>query len=249
MPYRAYSESGFYHVVQKGAGGQLLFSSDRDRQKYLLIMQDELEKFDCTLIAWCLMSNHTHLLVRAERDELSRFMGLIGMRYSRHFNHVEGHIGPVFQGRFFSEPVKSDEHLLSAVRYIHNNPQKAMICPADKYPWSSYREYTLGAQMINPQLMLGMLGGIAAFKRFSFQSDDFDSKIFDGTRVPALSDEDALTIAKEAIRPYAPTQLKSLPRSERDAYLRALQAGGIGISQASRITGLGKSTVHRAYHA
>ena len=75
------------------------------------------------------------------------------------------------------------------------------------------------------------------------------SKIFDGTRAPALSDEDALAIAKEATRPYTPTQLKSLPRDERDAYLRALQAGGIGISQASRITGLGKSTVHRAYHA
>lgn len=244
--YRIPSETGYYHVVQKGAGDQLLFESHLDYQKYLDYLERSLDEHTCTLFAWCLMSNHTHLLVQADCRALSGFMHQLGQCYAQYFNYATGHSGPVFKGRFFSEPVLQESHLLSAIRYIHNNPVKAGICSAIDYPWSSFREYTNGALLVQTDLALDLLGGVEGFKRFSGLEDDYSSQIDEDRAVSRMSDQEALQLAIQLLAPIAPRDLKKLSRSERNHMLRLLKQAGIGVSQVSRLTGIGKSTVSRA---
>ena len=143
---RARSESGFYHVVAKGNGGQDLFEDASDYRAFLELVAAAAEKCDVLVHAYCLMSNHVHLLLEDQGGRLSEFMKSLVTGYAMRFNAKASHIGHVFQQRFKSQPVEDEAHLLQAVRYIHNNPAKAGMCPADEYPWSSYHEYASGIQ-------------------------------------------------------------------------------------------------------
>ena len=110
-------------------------------QVFLAALSVMLEDPGLSLIAWCLMSTHAHLLLSDETGALSSAMHGLATRYAGRFNSRTGHIGSVFAGRFKSVPVETDSQLVAAVRYIHNNPEKAGICPATEFAWSSYREY------------------------------------------------------------------------------------------------------------
>ena len=244
--YRTQSETGCYHVVQKGAGDQLLFESSHDYRKYLDYLERSLDEHPCTLFAWCLMSNHTHLLIKADFHALGAFMHQLGQCYAQYFNFEMGHSGPVFKGRFFSEPVLEESHLLSAIRYIHNNPAKAGICSMVDYPWSSYREYIDGALLVRTDLALDLLGGVEGFRRFSNLEDDYVSRLNEDKRELRMSDQLALQVAAQLLEPTAPKDVKTLSKSERDRLLRLLKQSGFGVSQISRLTGIGKSTVSRA---
>lgn len=103
---------------------------------YLRNYSDEIE-----LLAYCLMPNHIHLLVKQKpRDAISRFMQSLHTRYKRQHALKHGSVGPLFQGRYKAKVVVSDEYLFQVVDYIHKNPKN--ICKDyRKYPWSSARYY------------------------------------------------------------------------------------------------------------
>ena len=244
---RIMSESSTYHIVQKGAGGQILFESDFDRLRYLKILDNCLDNSKCTLYAWCLMSNHVHLLIRSELEQLSYVMHGIGTSYAMYFNTRHGHDGPVFQDRFYSEPVETDEHFLAAIRYIHNNPMVVGIGKPWSYNWSSYWEYINKPQRTETSFALDILGGVKEFEHFSEQPDTFQSTIDHEIRT-RLDDESAYRIAKEIFLPLKPREIKLVAIDERRKLLEKLRDAGIGVSQASRITGLGKATISRIYN-
>ena len=130
---RAVSESGYYHVVLRGNGKQLIFEDESDRQAFLEKVASLFAERNIAVIAWCLMGNHVHLLVRDEGMRLSEAMHALTTWYAQRFNRKSGHAGHVFQGRFASFPIDDDSYLLEAVRYIHDNPAKVGICPANEY--------------------------------------------------------------------------------------------------------------------
>lgn len=138
---RAKSSSGYYHVMARGSGGQLLFECGEDYAVFLESLGSCADEHSVSLIAYCLMPNHVHLLVRDGDDELGEMMRSLLSGYAQSYNKRTGHVGHVFQQRFKSCPVESDEYLLQLVRYIHENPAKAGICKAEEYWWSSYHEY------------------------------------------------------------------------------------------------------------
>ena len=132
---RARSESGFYHVVAKGNGGQNLFEDASDYRAFLELVAATAEKCGVFVHAYCLMSNHVHLLLEDQGGRLSEFMkSLSATGYATRFNAKASHIGHVFQQRFKSQPVEDEAHLLQAVRYIHNNPAKAGMLPGRRVP-------------------------------------------------------------------------------------------------------------------
>ena len=144
MPRRSREqcEVHLYHVVQRGIGRQIIFEDDEDRVFFLSL----LEKYfgageEGCVLAWCLMSNHTHLLINDHLPELSKKMKALGVSYARCFNGRYGRSGHLFQDRFASEAEKDDAQLMQTIRYIHANPEKAGIAPMGKYKWSSYGEY------------------------------------------------------------------------------------------------------------
>ena len=127
---RAHAESGFYHVILKGSGSQIIFEDDSDRRSFLSYLDTYRRAFDVRIIAWCLMSNHVHLIISDEADALSDFMHSLTSAYACKFNRRHQRTGPLFNGRFHSVAITSEGQLLNAVRYVHDNPVKGGICPA-----------------------------------------------------------------------------------------------------------------------
>ena len=118
----------------------VIFQDDTDYQVFLLLLKKMMEKHECSLHAYCLMSNHFHVLIETGPHEIGKtFKGIMSC-YASYYNQRYGYHGHVFEGRFKSCIVKNDSYFLQTSRYIHMNPVKAKITahPED-YPWSSYR--------------------------------------------------------------------------------------------------------------
>ena len=241
---RVKSESGFYHVIAKGSGGQLLFEGPADYLAFLDLLRRACEKSGVSVLAYCLMSNHVHLLLEDPDDHLSSMMQSLMTGYAQRFNAVGGHIGHVFQQRFKSQPIEDDTYLLQAARYIHNNPAKAGICPGDEYRWSSYREYVGGmADVADTALLLDMCGGLEGFLAFSVA--DGEDRYGFGQRL-RISEAEARDIAARVLGEIAPADLKTVERQRRNALLFDLRKAGLSVRQIERLTGIGRGTVAKA---
>jgi len=136
-----------HHVTQRGVRSLDIFESDEDREIYLRCMAESAGKHGVRFWAWCLMSNHVHLVAVPKRaGSLAKAIGEAHWRYTRHVNFRAGVRGRRFQGRFESCPVQRNAHLIAVMRYVELNPVKAgMVCTAEAWPWSSAR-YNLGTR-------------------------------------------------------------------------------------------------------
>src|SRR5581483_2387803 len=117
-----------YHVLNRGNGRRVLFSKQADFEAFTKLLAQALERFDVDLLAYSLMSNHWHLLLRPRSDgALSRCMAWIAVTHARrhHKHYPNPGSGHLYQGRFKSFPVQSDGHFLIVARYIHANPLPA----------------------------------------------------------------------------------------------------------------------------
>lgn len=132
-----------YHIMNRGAGGKLIYSSDADKHLFLSILQRVRTKYSIDIFAYCLMNNHYHLLVRTPLANISPAMCLLNGYYAKRFNFKNRIKGPLFGGRFLSPIVVSDPYLLQASKYIHLNPVAAgMVAHPKEYFWSSYRYFS-----------------------------------------------------------------------------------------------------------
>ncbi len=239
---RKVSDSGYYHVMLRGAGRQLLFEDDADRHAFLDMLSNQAESWNITIIAWCLMSNHVHLVICDNERKLSEFMKTLEVQYARRFNEKTGHVGHVFQERFKSVPIENDDYLLEVIRYVHNNPEKDGICPAGEYPWSSFGEYVGEAEITDTTMVLSMLDGPEHFAEFcAARSEDFH--IFAGGR--RIPEDEVVGVASDILHGRDPAQLKNLTLSDRNDDLRALRHGGLTVRQIERLTGIGRKTITR----
>lgn len=240
---RRVAESGFYHVVLKGNGGQIIFDDDEDRRAFLAALSSSLEDTELSLIAWCLMSTHAHLLLSDEVGCLSSAMHSLATKYAGYFNSRTGHLGSVFSGRFKSVPVESDVQLIAAVRYIHNNPEKAGICPAAEYGWSSYREYVGVPSITNVNVVLDLVGGVESFVAMSEAARPTGYCFRSGVRIP---DEDAFDIARAVTYPADPRAIRDAEGAERGRALLALRDAGLTLKQIGRATGIGRYAIEKS---
>ena len=238
---RQRSESGYYHVVPKGIADQLIFEDDLDRSLYLELLRKAKAETGIKIHAYCLMSNHVHLVVEDEHGKLSEAMKYLTERYAMHFAGQIGRTGGIFRKPFWSEPIESDEHLLCAVRYAHANPAAAGICLASAYEWSSAKDY-LGreSEITDTGMVLDMLGGKEGFVEFS--------KMANATAVPFpgsmlkdhLTDDEALAIAKGILGEDG-INLAAYEKEARTAGVRLLSERGFSVARIARITGLSRS--------
>jgi putative transposase len=115
-----------------------IFRDDLDRQLYLRLLAEQGEAHRLRFLAWCLMTNHLHLIVAPPTPgSLGRAIGETHRRYTWQVNRRDGVIGWLFQGRFRSCPL-DDRHEIAAIRYVERNPVRAgMAAQAWEYPWSS----------------------------------------------------------------------------------------------------------------
>jgi len=135
-------ESGWHHVMNRGAARQQIFHYARDGIRFEQLLAEGSEMHGVEVHAYCLMSNHFHLLVRCPTGGLSDFMHRVGSLYTRHINVRMARDGPIFRGRFRSLLIDTADYLDRAGRYIHRNPIDIRpVVDLDRYRWSSFRCY------------------------------------------------------------------------------------------------------------
>lgn len=131
-----------YHVTSRGDRRQVIFVDDGDRQRFLELLAEAMDRFDGAVMAYCLMGNHYHLVLHTRQANLSRLMRHVNAVYSQAFNRRHGVVGHVFQGRFKAILVDRDAYLLELCRYVELNPVRArMVETAACWEWSSYRTH------------------------------------------------------------------------------------------------------------
>jgi len=131
-----------YHVTHRGNRRAAVFFSDDDREYYLALLAHHAASEGLDIWAWCLMTNHVHLIVVPQREEsMARAIGKAHMRYARRVNRAHGWTGHLWANRYHSTALDWD-HQWHAVRYVELNPVRArMVLRAQEYEWSSCRDH------------------------------------------------------------------------------------------------------------
>lgn len=143
---RILTDSGIYHIVTRGNNRQNLFKKAADYQFYLNLLQEFKSVYSFDLYHYCLMTNHTHLLMKFyDQESLQKVMQRVNLNFAKWYKRTYRYHGHVFQDRFKSLPIDKDAYLLECGRYIERNPLKArMVTDLQDYPWSSYSFYAHG---------------------------------------------------------------------------------------------------------
>jgi putative transposase len=132
-----------HHIVQRGHNRQPVFAGAEDCRFYLAILREWVERLGCRLYAYCLMTNHVHLVIDPgdHGKSLGALMKRVAARQTRRVNKRDERSGTLWESRFRSSPIDTERYLLACCRYVELNPVRAAMAsdPAE-YPWSSYRE-------------------------------------------------------------------------------------------------------------
>ena len=246
---RVRSETGVYHAMVRGINRQNIFQDREDRTMYLEKLSLVKERSSCLIYGYCLMNNHIHLLIAETVETISQVMKRLGSTYVYCTTRSMGGWDTSFR-RFRSEPIDVDTYLLTALRYIHQNPVKAgLALDCVSYPWSSYHDYInpdkTPKSLTDTALALGIIGGQEQFAKFHEKpcADDL-LDIDDFTRA---SDELAEQLILRVLAGKTTGELLNMPIPDRDKLLRELKAlPGVSQRQIAQITGINRNTIQRA---
>ena len=171
-----YETGKYYHVVNRGAHGQLVFVTDENYRFCCSLLAKYSDHYDVSLFAYCLMPNHYHLLVRQEEGGSVRlFLQTTFNAYAQAFNTITRHRGTLFQGRAKGKEVESDEYALRVCRYIHRNPVKAkLVTNAAEWEFSDYRVWagTQTSTMTNLGLRNGYFTDAGHYREWFSELDN-----------------------------------------------------------------------------
>jgi putative transposase len=130
-----------YHVLNRGNARMTIFEKDGDYEAFESILEQAVARYGTEILAWCLMPNHWHLVVKPHEDgELSQFVGWLTLTHTQrwHAHYQNPGSGHLYQGRFKSFPVQEEEHFLTVCRYVERNPLRArLVSRAEQWRWSS----------------------------------------------------------------------------------------------------------------
>ena len=137
-----------HHIVQRGNNREEVFWDNRDYQKYLSFLSKYSEEKGATVLAYCLMPNHVHLLITpSEEETLAKMMQGVTLCYTQYFNRKNGRTGRLWECRYHSTVIDRDRYLWAVCRYIERNPVRAGIVEKpENYPYSSAKAHILGSQ-------------------------------------------------------------------------------------------------------
>ena len=246
---RKKSDSGIYHLVARGINRQNIFEYPEDREKYLDILKSVKEISGFMLYGYCLLDNHVHLLMEEKEESLAIIFKRLGARYVIWFNRKYERTGPLFQGRYHSEVVENDKYLLTALRYIHQNPVKAGLCKSPQvYRWSSYNDYCgKGAGITDTALVLELFSSDITkqkklFAEFMGTDDSNHADYLDvDTNVPdALKAKMTMLCGVDSASGF-----QALDSSKREEGVLRLRNAGLSIRQIVRMTGVSFKIVRR----
>lgn len=208
-----------HHITQRGNNRATVFFDDEDRQTYLRLLANYAQKHKIQIWAYCLMSNHIHLLAVPETERsLSRGIGLTNQMYTQYLNRKLNQSGRIWQNRFFSCVVENNQYLWAVARYIERNPIKAGLAEyAEAYCWSSAKAHINGASdsllVANSWLALEEQSGYAAF--LHDEDKETDNAIRSATRTGRpLGSEGFIDMLEKQLQQSLKPRKPGRPRSK-----------------------------------
>lgn len=140
MAYKPRDESpGYHHVVTRGNNKRAIYECERDRRIFCATVDYVAKKYGWTVIAYCLMRNHYHLIIRVGDQGLAAGMCLLNTSYAIQFNVEHGRINHLFGKRYWNRRLTSEKELFNAIRYVVRNPvMDGGEKPLESYRWTSY---------------------------------------------------------------------------------------------------------------
>lgn len=141
---RDFNPNSYYHVILRGNNRQPIFKTKEDMHELKRAFLHVHADYPFTILAWCFMTNHYHILIKPLEDPLHKIMSLVNRRYSASYAKRYRHIGRIYQKRYFSKEVDSRLGLLTVSSYIHRNPVQTKVPMVDRleqYPYSSFPLY------------------------------------------------------------------------------------------------------------
>lgn len=199
-PLRIEYSGAWYHVMNRGRRGEDIFANSEDFETFLKLLREGAELWNVKIGAYCLMSNHYHLLVQTPQGNLSRFMRHLNGIYTQRYNRSHRCDGQLFRGRYKAILVEEDSYLLELVRYIHRNPLRAgMVEDLDQYAWSSHPGYLSSGKQwdwLHKEFFLAILATdprkrFLAYQQFIQQEDSEEiCQFFDKKKLPSILGSD-----------------------------------------------------------
>ena len=241
---RELSNSGIYHIILRGINRQTIFNDDEDYQRFINTLKKYKTVSGYTLYAYCLMNNHIHILLRVGQEKLETILKRIAGSYVYWYNFKYNRIGHLFQDRFKSEPVDSDEYFLTVLRYIHQNPIKARICERlEDYRYSSYIDYLNNRNDFTCIDFAYSILGRNDF--FEFNNENNDDKCLDAEEKRRLTDKDGMELLQQMLKGKPVEVIVDFEEKDKAALISRMKSEGLSIRQISRLTGVSIGIVRK----
>lgn len=250
---RNLSYTGIYHIIIRGINRENIFLDNSDKRKFLKEIKRTKEMYKYEILAYCLMNNHVHLLVKDDNQKISRIMQSINISYAKYFNLKYERVGHVFQNRFFSKSVETEKYLLTVQRYIHQNPEIANIQKTERYVWSSYKEYITEEKLCNTKLILDFFkekgkDEMKKFEKFTLNISENNKKdMLEMEGILKLNDDEAVEMIKKVLNIEDVRNILNYNKVKRDEMIsRIKKLGIVNKSQLTRILGVNIKIIDRA---
>lgn len=242
---RLKSYTKVYHIIVRGINKQDIFLDTQDLRKFRKELKRTKEKYQFELYAYSFMSNHVHLIIKDENENLEIMMKSLTVSYSNYFNKKYERIGHLFENRFKSYAIEDESYFKNVVRYIHKNPENAGIKP---YAWTSYYEYINNKQkMIDTKQVMSLFEyNVENFKIYhsSYEKhEDYDKNY---EMISKLQDEEAIKLIQEILNEPNLLKIQNYETNKKKEVIRKiLKIEGITKVQISRILGINRKTIYR----
>lgn len=243
---RKTSISKVYHVIIRGINKQDILLDKQDFLKFIEEVERTKEKYKYEIYSYALMNDHVHFVIYDKNENMSIAIQSLNISYSIYFNKKYERTGHLFENRFKSKVVESEEYLKSLVRYIHKNPENAGL---KKYEWTSYYEYLYKEKLINRNIVLNIFGEdyYSAINNFKYFHQNY-SKYQDYDKgyelLNRITDEEAIEMIKYVTKEENLLKIQQYSKKDKEkAIMKIIKIEGITKVQIARIIGISTKTI------
>ena len=246
--------------MMRGINHQNIFEEQEDYYQFLTTLDLMAQSYEpdgtpsrrnYILYAYCLMSNHIHLLIREREDTIGIAIKRIASSYVYYYNHKYSRDGHLFRERFKSEPVNDMDYFVTLLRYIHQNPLKAGMVKAVKdYEFSSWGEYIDKNSTLIPLCDTRTVLNRIPYNELDVlvnepMSDDVACLDIENASTGRSSDDQVMLLIKEKTGATNSSTFQQLPDDIKKSVLIELKSRRASLRQLERLTGIGKSLIYR----
>ncbi len=233
-------KSEYFHILTCGLTRENVFKADNLKRFYVNTMAEKAADMHVSVLAYCVMDNHSHLIVTAkDKNAVPEFMRRLNTTYAKFYNRIKNRSGYVFKGRYDSEPLTGLDQIESCITFVHNNPCAAGIelFSAD-YPFSSAKSYMFGEGVADVKAVEALFGEVPELT--SYQKEKFDF-------LEQKPNEDCDTVLMELIHKFRITDKYALqdPEILKAAIYELQSRCGVSLRDVAVLLGIDREKIRR----